>query len=724
MRRWSHWPIAAATLCLAAPLWTGPGAPTAYGQEPGDSETTSSTHLGDNEELPDGEVPDEDQVPDDERLNIYDRVEVRERADDLVGITQSASEGVVGAIDLERRPIQRPGELVETVPGVIATQHSGGGKANQYFLRGFNLDHGTDFSVSVAGVPVNMPSHGHGQGYADLSFLIPELVDSAAYRKGPYHADSGDFSAAGTVDMRLRRALDDGFVEVTGGSFDFGRIVAADSFRAGDGDVLAALELSSYAGPWTRPDDYEKVNGILSYAQGDASRGFSVTAMGYDGDWLSTDQIPRREVEAGSLGRFDLIDPGPRGSTERYQLSAELHRGGDRSLTSVTGYLLSYDFRLVSNFTYLLEDPELGDQFEQVDERLVAGVEARREWLGSWLGHRVESRVGLDLRWDDIDNGLFRTSDLERVDTVRTDAIDQLGGGLWGDTTIQWSPVFRTTLGLRADYYDADVVSDLAANSGTADDLIVSPKLALVAGPFGATELFVNFGWGYHSNDARGATIRVDPVTGDAAAPVEPLVRARGAEVGMRTSHAGWTTSLALFGLELDSELVFVGDGGATEASRPSRRMGLEWTNLWRASRWLHLDADLTLTDAEFTDADPAGDEIPGAIGTTFSAGVELTGLGPFTGGLRWRYFGDIPLIEDGSAVWGSSSVVNATATYHLGNGVDVSLQVFNLFDREDSDIQYFYASRLAGEPAEGIEDVHFHPLERRSGRVIVAWRF
>ena len=243
-------------------------------------------------------TPDDEKAPEEERLNIYDRVEIRERADDLTGLTYASSEGSTGGLDLQRRPIARAGELVETVPGMIATQHSGGGKANQYFLRGFNLDHGTDFSVTVAGVPVNMPSHGHGQGYADLSFLIPELVDRAAYSKGPYAAHAGDFSAAGSVAMRLRRTLDRGMIKLTGGSFDFDRLLLADSFSLSGGDLTTAIEISNIDGPWKRPEEFRKLNALVSYHKGDVTRGFSLTAMTYDGDWLSTDQIPRREVEA------------------------------------------------------------------------------------------------------------------------------------------------------------------------------------------------------------------------------------------------------------------------------------------------------------------------------------------------------------------------------------------------------------------------------------------
>ncbi|HEX9730839.1 MAG TPA: TonB-dependent receptor [Thermoanaerobaculia bacterium] len=685
---------------------------------------------------PGDEPPDSPPVPPDDPLRVYEEIEVRERADDLVGIADSATEGSTGRLDLARRPILRPGELIETTPGVVATQHSGGGKANQFFVRGFNLDHGTDFSVRVAGVPVNMPTHGHGQGYADLSFLIPELVERVRYRKGPYYADAGDFSAAGSIDMAIVRELPERLLAFTGGSYGYGRALWADSFEVdGGGDVVAAVEGFHEDGPWTRDQDYQGWKGLARYSAGDAQRGHSLTFMGYAADWLSTDQIPRRAVDSGLIDRFDLIDPGPRGDTARLSLSAERHRGSDDALTELSGYLLYYDFGLVSNFTYFLDNPEDGDQFEQADRRWVGGLDLRRSWLAAWGDRRVETSAGAGLRYDDVSNGLFRTRDLERTATVRRDDVRQIGGGVWADALVHWNDKVRTRFGLRGDVFSADVASDLAANSGSEDDALLSPKLSLILGPWNSTEVYLNAGYGHHSNDARGAVIAVDPTSGEAATPVDPLVRARGVDVGLRTTLLpGLHTTLTVFALELDSELVFVGDGGATEASRPSRRVGVEWTNFYQATPHVALDLDVTLTDATFTDtADlpprspqgdaPEGDEIPGAIGTTIAAGLSFDDVGAFFGALRWRYFGDVPLIEDGSLEWESASLVNARVGYRFASGLELVLDVFNLFDSDDSDIQYFYASRLPGEPIEGVEDVHFHPMESRSARLSIAWR-
>ncbi|MEO1370141.1 MAG: TonB-dependent receptor, partial [Acidobacteriota bacterium] len=386
----------------------------------------------------------------------------------------------------------------------------------QFFVRGFNLDHGTDFSLSVAGIPVNMPTHGHGQGYADLNFVIPEMVDRVRYRKGPYYADVGDFSAAGSANMQLRTSLDESLLQVTGGSYDYGRVLWAQGGQLGNGEVVAAIDVFNEDGPWTRGQDYQGYKGLLRYSVGDAMRGHSVTLMGYDADWLSTDQVPRRAIESGQIGLFDLIDEGPRGSTERFSISADIHRGTANTYSELSGYVMAYDFGLISNFTYFLDDPELGDQFEQLDDRVVFGVDYRHSRAAQWGDRRLEIGYGASVRFDDIENGLFRTTDLVRTATVRSDQIEQLQGGIWSDVLVHWGGGWRTRLGLRADAVEADVTSFLPVNSGSEDDFLLSPKFSAVWEATPNTELTLNLGYGFHSNDARGTVISIDPTNGEA----------------------------------------------------------------------------------------------------------------------------------------------------------------------------------------------------------------
>ncbi|HYC91032.1 MAG TPA: TonB-dependent receptor [Thermoanaerobaculia bacterium] len=633
--------------------------------------------------------------------------------DDLLGIANAATEGVITAREIDRRPFQRAGEILETVPGVIVSQHSGEGKANQYYLRGFNLDHGTDMAITVAGVPVNMPTHGHGQGYADANFLVPELISGVQYKKGPYSAEEGDFASAGAVNVNYVSLLDKPVALVQGGSEGFRRALFAASPRVGGGYLLYAIEAGTNDGPWVWPDDFRKLNGVLRYTRGDQRGGFSVTAMGYDAKWNATDQVPSRAVTSGAISRFGLIDPSNGGSTSRYSLAGEWQRGSASSLTQAGAYAIRYRLQLFSNFTYFLDDPVNGDQFEQADDRLVAGFRVNRRWLSKWGAVSAEHVAGVQVRHDDIRNvGLYRTRERVRLSTTRQDAVHESSGGLYAQTSVQWLRWLRTTAGVRGDRVHFDVRA-----SGRSDATMFSPKLAMIFGPWRGTELYANAGTGFHSNDARGTTVAVDRVT--------PLVRTRGAEVGLRTAPVPkFHLTAALWGLDMASELLFVGDAGTTEASRPSRRTGVELSADYNVREWLAVDADYAYSRARFRDADPAGDRIPGAVEGVASVGVNVVDLHGLSGELRYRYFGPRPLIEDDSVRSEASGLVNARIGMVLTSRVRLSLDVFNVLDAKVSDIDYFYASRLPGEPAAGTGDVHFHPVEKRAFRVGIATSF
>lgn len=650
-------------------------------------------------------------------VNLAD-VDQPERS--LVGVALAASQGAVTARQLETRPIMRAGDVFETVPGVVISQHSGEGKANQYYLRGFNLDHGTDFSTTVAGMPVNLPTHAHGHGYADANFLIPELVTSVQYAKGPYFAEFGDFSAAGQATVNYANTLADPLVRISTGEQGWARALLAAAPRVGAGHLLLAAELTHNDGPWLLDDDYRRVNAIGRYSQGDARRGFSFTVLGYRATWDATDQIPRRAVESGRLDRYGFVDASNGGESSRYAATVDLQRSGAAHATRATAYGFYYDLDLFSNFTYFLNDPVNGDQFEQADRRFVTGGRLTHRRLSSAFGRPVQQTFGLQVRNDDIGTvGLYQTRQRRRLSTVREDDVMQTSGALFYEHQAEWTTWLRMQAGLRADGYRFRVNSDHTDNGGTARAAIVSPKGGLVLGPWNGTEVYVNGGLGFHSNDARGATIRVDPVTGEPAMRVTPLVRARGAEIGLRTvSLPRGQVTATLWTLGLDSELLFVGDAGTTEAGRPSRRTGVEVTSYFSPRRWLTLDADIAVSRARFSDGDPAGARIPGAVETVVSAGASVHDLGPASGSLRLRYFGPRPLIDDDSVRSAATTLINLEAGYRITRGVRVVLDVFNLFDAQVSDIDYFYTSRLRDEPATGVGDIHFHPSLPRTLRV------
>ncbi len=631
----------------------------------------------------------------------------------LVGLAGAASQGVVPAESIERRPAFRSGEIFESVPGLVVSQHSGEGKANQYYLRGFNIDHGTDLATWVAGTPVNMPTHAHGQGYSDNNFLVPELISGVQYQKGTYSAEEGDFSAAGAINVNYLNVLDQNILKLEGGQDRFGRALLAGSSRVGRGHLLYAGEVFHSDGPWLRGDNYRKWNGVLRYSEGDQQGGFSLSAMAYSGRWNSTDQVPRRAVASGLIDRFGYVDPTSSGSTRRYALAGEWRRSGEAGLTVVQAHAIDYGLDLFSNFTYFLDDPERGDQFEQKDDRKVFGVQASQRFLSRWFGRDTETVFGLQGRFDHIPQvGLYHTQARERLETVREDKVDQAGGGVYVQTSIQWASKLRMIAGVRGDLYHADVEARDPANTGSRSATLASPRLSLVLGPWRNTEVYANWGWGFHSNDARGSVQTRDPTTGEPVDPVDPLVRARGAEVGARTFARGrFQSTLTAWGLDIDSELLFVGDAGTTEPSRPSRRLGVEWANVFIPASWLTLDADLAYSRARFRDDDPAGDRIPGAVEGVVSAGATVAGAWPLSGSLRLRYFGPRPLVEDDSVRSESSATLNARLAYRLSKRYELALDVFNLTNAKVSDIDYFYASRLPGEPSEGLDDIHTHPL-------------
>jgi hydrogenase/urease accessory protein HupE/outer membrane receptor protein involved in Fe transport len=656
-----------------------------------------------------------------------EKIEVRGRADSLVGIADSATEGTVGFEQLDLRPTLRTGEILETVPGVIITQHAGGGKANQYFLRGFNLDHGTDFATSMDGMPVNLPTHGHGQGYTDLNGLIPELVERVNYRKGPYYAEVGDFGSAGAAELQLFETLEKTLLRVEYGNMGHYRGLIAGSADAGPGSLLYGLDASRYDGPWKERDDFERTVGIARYTQGDDDGRFSLTAMGYQGDWDSSDQIARSAVPV--VGRFGTLDDTTGGDSQRYSLSAAWDRGDENRTTRISGYVFYYDLDLFSNFTYFLDDDE-GDQFEQVDRRWTTGLEARHSRLGQLDGRDVKATVGLQAPHDSIRNGLLGSQARNRQETVRDDRIHETSAGPFFEAEIQWCERFRSVAGVRADWYRFYVDDSLDLNSDSRDDLIASPKLSLIFGPWGSTEFYLQGGLGFHSNDARGVNTRIDPVSLDPLDRADPLVRTHGAEAGMRASWLpGLHSTASVWMLDLDSELVFIGDAGTTEAGRPSRRYGIELANYWSPTGWLDFDLDFSLSRARFRDNPreagvPIGRHVPGSIQSVLAAGVTLKELGGFSGGLRLRYFGPRPLSEDNDAHSGSTTLVSASLGYRFNETWSLEFDVFNLFDREDSDIEYFYESRIAPLPTDAAEEIHFHPVESTSARVGVTARF
>ena len=674
------------------------------------------------------------QAPGGEAPTELGSIEVRGNYDNAVGTSDAASAGRITSRLLSTRPPLRPAEILEYVPGLIVTQHSGDGKANQYFLRGFNLDHGTDFATSVDGMPVNLPTHAHGHGYTDLNFLIPEVVDSIDYYKGPYRAASGDFASAGSAGIGLKDRLPQSTGTLTLGEHGYRRIFAGYSPSAGNAQpdaqrpsLLVGFEAQQYDGPWTVPQDHRRVNGIVRLSDGTRRDGWSGTLMGYDARWTATDQVAQRAVDSGAIGRFGSLDPTTGGRSSRYSASGDWRRSLSDGSVKVSAYAMRYSLNLFSNFTYQLDNPDLGDQFEQSDRRKSAGLVMSRLWSGSLGTRPMTNELGLQGRQDRIDVGLYDTVARERIATTRDDRVDQQSFGAYWENGIQWHERLRSVVGLRADHYRFRVDADLPENSGRERDSQVSPKLSLIAGPWAKTETFLNWGRGFHSNDARGTVTRFDPkcirsspIDECAVEPVPGLVHSTGYEVGLRTEAVrGLQSSLSLWKLDIGSELVFVGDAGTTEPNRPSKRHGVEFSNRYIPVSWLLVDLDLAWSRARFADDDPVGRAIPGAVSRVGSFAVTVTDIGPWSGTFTLRHLGARPLIEDRSVTARAFTLASMRVGYRFSPNVQTFLDVFNLFDRKADDIEYYYESQLRGEEAP-VADRHFHPVEPRTVRMSV----
>ena len=704
---------------------------------------------------------------------------------------EAASVRTFTGAEVNATPFTRPGEALEVVPGLIVSQHSGEGKANQYFLRGFNLDHGADLALHLDGMPLNMRTHGHAQGYADANFLIPELLSSVVAHKGPYFADDGDFASAGSLHLQYVDRLDKGSWSVTGGSFGYGRALSAQSFEVNGASLLTAVETSVYDGPWTRPDEVRKINGVMRWSRGSQDNGVSITGMAYANRWYSTDQIPQRAVLGGALPLWGGVDRTDGGDTTRFSLSTRWSEtDGDRA-SRIEAYVVRTTLDLYNNFTYFLGHPDIGDQFRQFDRRSLLGVNAVHKVAYEIARFPVETRVGFQGRYDDMRLGLQETARRRPYDAIRNDHVNEGGFALWTDSTLFLTPWLRSTAGVRVDYVHADVkslqtlfdaprVSDSAGdivailsgpfNSGSKGAAVVSPKAGLVLGPFHKTELFLNFGEGFHSTDARGTvqnfdTTALSDTDGFAqVARIPLLVKSRGAEIGARTRIIdGLASSISLWWLDFDSENQFVGDTGTTSFGRPSRRYGLEIANHYTPVPWLHFEGDVALTHARFRGVDQLQTlawldlVAPGAIGygaflgnapgnyltnapnIIASLGLEVGESSGWFAALKYRYLGVRPLTEDGYFKSPATGVLNLRIGYRFENGWRIQADAFNVANSRSDQITYAYGSLLPADAlyglcaggvapgavcSVGVMDRHFKPAEPPAVRVTVGGIF
>jgi outer membrane receptor protein involved in Fe transport len=724
MRRQNRGLVPALSICLSL-------IGTAHGQSPstptaGDAQPTAVASSDANEES-------------------LERAEVKGHYDTAIGSSDAASQGVVEGDLLRDVPLLRPGEVLETVPGLVVTQHSGDGKANQYFLRGYNLDHGTDLATFVDQVPVNMPTNAHGQGYSDLNFLIPELIDQIGYRKGPYYAQYGDFASAGAVDVHYVDSLDQNLADFTVGDDGYRRLLLAGSCSVTDSGcrapssiginlgtsgprILGAIEGLEENGPWTLPEGLHKFNGLLRLSDGTIANGWSLDAILYEAHWDSTDQVPLALIQSGQLGRFSALDPTDGGDSGRDLVAGEWHASDASGYTHASFFLEHYRLQLWSDFTFFELRPDTGDQFEQEEHRNLEGGDLVRGWNHDLFRLQSTTEVGLQLRHDNIDVGLFNTENRQVFQTVSNENVDETALGLYAQNTTPWLPWFRSVVGVREDHVSMNATSySTPQNTGRAAAGKLSPKASLIFGPWMKTELFLDAGKGFHSNDARGVIDRIDPTTGAASAQVPALVGSLGKEIGMRTELVpGLQSSFALWSLNSDSELVYDADSaiGSTSPNAASKRYGVEWNNHLIENSHLLFDADLAWTHARYAEENQngeLGDMIPNAVSAVAIFRATLQDIGPWTLGWETRYIGSYPLSQDGSLTASPSWITNLRVKADVNPSVSVYLDVLNLFNRAYDDIEYEQDYRASKTSPVVPAGVTIHPGEPREFRITLS---
>jgi outer membrane receptor protein involved in Fe transport len=601
------------------------------------------------------------------------------RGENLIGKAAAASEGAVGGADLSVRPLLRVAELLEVVPGLIAAQHSGSGKANQYFLRGFNLDHGTDFTTYIDDVPMNLRTHGHGQGYLDVNGLIPEVVERVDYRKGPYRADVGDFALAGAAYMSTIDRLDAPFIALEAGQYEWQRIAAGGTTNLAGGDLTVVGQWKTYDGPWELPEDLEHESVWSKYARDTSLGALQLTFSGYHGKWHPSEQIPERVIGSSVCeDAFCALDTTAIGETYRYIASAGLRGEGWRA--SLYGQY--YDW-------HMLSDPTYDAQINQLDRRTVLGGRYERALVKEAM---FSLNAGIEGRYDDVGRvGLQNTDEGVFVsDSARYSVTE---GSLSPYAEATWNPIdaLRLMGGVRADFYSFDVTSKLSdLPSGDKSDSIVSPKVGVAYALNGSVELYGNWGRGFHSNDARGVAAAPPPDF----VPAPGLVRGTGKEVGARFQRGNFTLTTTYWWLDVASELKFVGDSNSVEPSTPTERHGYEVVTFWKPVSWLAIDGVWTGSHAHALDS-PDGDHVTGAIESAGELGISAIHRS-WEASMRVRYLGPYPLIEDNSLRASAETIVNLRGAWKTDR-FTVYAELLNVFDDDGKDIVYWYGSNVAG---------------------------
>jgi outer membrane receptor protein involved in Fe transport len=701
-----------------------------------------------------GTVPDQpgfaqSALPNTAQAAAIEQIVVLASRRNLLGLAATASQGSVTAKELQLRPVYRLGQLLESVPGLVVSIHSGEGKAYQYLARGFNLDHGTDLANFVDDMPVNRPTNAHGQGYSDLNFLIPDMIDGLDYTKGTYYAGEGDFAAVASEHLKLANDLPNQVI-ASAGTLGDERIAGTGTLHLANGaNLLGAVEVSHLDGPFSPPNNFRKIAGGLRYAQGTATDGASLTALYYRGEGrLSTDQ-PKRAVQEGLITRFGTLDPTDGNFSERESLSGHIAHTGDGWQVSSDAYAIHSLQTLWNDFTHFLNDPVNGDQEQQDETRTTLGGQASVTLHSLVAGIASDTNFGIQGRYDTEYVDKRHTRDRQALDycdvlgvpyvvgpyACNADHVQLGDTGAYVETATHWTGWFRTVLGLREEFYNATDRSLITGFRGVGAQTLLQPKASLIFGPWNATEFYISAGRGFHSDDARGVfqTLPLEGIPG-VSHRTPLLAKADGEEIGLRSNGLpDLNVQLAAFQIEFASELIYDQDMGMDQANAPSKRRGIEASAQYRPFPWIEINTDLAATKARFATGNPAsyglnGLYIASAPDFIGSFGVLVDRVGSWYGGLQWRILGSYPLNPDNVVRGRGYSEVNVDIGTRLGVRTKIQLSLYNLLNQKADAFDYDYVTRLPGEPAGGIaderRDLQFHPLEPLSARLMLTETF
>ncbi|NHF61046.1 TonB-dependent receptor [Flavobacteriaceae bacterium TP-CH-4] len=614
---------------------------------------------------------------------------------------------VMTEIDLQTQPVRSSQEILQKVPGLIIGQHAGGGKAEQLFLRGFDIDHGTDIAISVDGLPVNLVSHAHGQGYADLHFVIPETIKNIDFGKGPYNPDKGNFATAGYVGFKTKDVLGQNTLQLEYGDFGFNRTLGLFNFvNTKSNKAYMATELVRFDGPYVSPQNFSRWNLFGKYTArlvDDSS--LSATLSHFTSTWDASGQIPQRAVDNGTISRFGAIDDTEGGQTSRSNLNLSYHKLlGEQTLLKANTYFSQYNFELFSNFTFFLEDAENGDQIKQRETRNLFGMNVGIDKKISREQKDIGLQSGVGFRTDAIDNNELSRTINRRTTLENIQLGDVSETNLFGYLNLEF-PLGNLLLapGFRVDHFSFGYVNTLSTtyDNQTVDKILFSPKLNIIYHADKDVQFFLKSGMGFHSNDSRVSVAR----SGETILP-----RAYGVDVGtLFRPHSKLLINTAIWYLLSEQEFVYVGDAGIVEPSGKSRRYGLDFGLRYQLTDWLFMNTDLTYTKARAIEEPQGNDFIPLAPDFTFVGGFNLTNLGKFSGGLRYRYLDDRPANEDNSIIAEGYLVFDANLNYQWSKNFSIGVSIENLFDTEWNETQFATTSRLQNEPTP-INEIHFTP--------------